>query len=131
MSKTKDRIYCSHPCYAVNKVGEKNENWKGGKYLSNWGYYYIRAPKKHPQKAYNGYIFEHRLVMEKHIGRYLKPTEHVHHINGIKTDNRIENLVIITKAQHNTIHFKNKPSHLKGKPKTGDWKRDPKTGRYT
>jgi uncharacterized protein (DUF1330 family) len=80
-----------------------NPNWKGGKIVNPKGYILIRK-SKHP-KANNGYVFEHILIMENHIGRYLIKGEVVHHINGIRSDNRIENLKILTKKQHQKLHF--------------------------
>lgn len=75
--------------------GKDHPNWKGGKIINSQGYCLIKN-RDHKYADHQGYVREHRLVMEKHLGRYLLPTEDVHHINGIKTDNRIENLELIT-----------------------------------
>lgn len=72
---------------------KKHWNWKGGRYKSQ-GYIMVYSPK-HPYAANKNYVLEHRLVMEKKLGRYLKPSERVHHRNGIKDDNRPENLELI------------------------------------
>lgn len=66
------------------------KNWRGGR-TKDRDYWYIWKPE-HPYATQTGYVLEHRLVMEQHIGRYLEPTEVVHHINKDKSDNRIENL---------------------------------------
>ena len=72
-------------------TGKLNPKWKTGKFVGSKGYVYVKV-YNHPYSGRNNYVREHRLVMEKHIGRYLKPNEVVHHINGNKLDNRIENL---------------------------------------
>lgn len=87
--------------FKKGKVGDKCPAWKGGRIRHNFGYILIHRPE-HPSSDKRGYVLEHRLVMEKHIGRYLKSTEIVHHINEKRTDNRIQNLML----------FPNIKSHL-------------------
>jgi len=72
---------------------------KTGKYLNPRGYVYVTIP---PQRRGNGpcKILEHRLVMEQKLGRPLMGWEHVHHKNGIKNDNRPENLEIVLNRNH-------------------------------
>ena len=69
-------------------------SWKGGRIKTLEGY--IRVWSTTQQK----YIFEHRMVMEKHIRRELEEWEQVHHKNSIKDDNRIENLEIVIRKEH-------------------------------
>jgi hypothetical protein len=87
-------------CILCSQKGDLNGNWKGGKYKNSKGYILIKFPE-HPRAAKSGYIFEHRLVMESIIGRYLLPNENVHHKNGIKDDNRSENLELWITYQPN------------------------------
>ncbi len=89
--------------------GKENPAWKGGKYQKSDSHYqdkrgwiYLRKPD-HPNCMSNGYVAEHRYVMSNHIGRPLTKFEHIHHLNGIKTDNRIENLELINGQTHNLI----------------------------
>lgn len=49
-------------------------------------------------------VYLHREIMEDHLGRKLRPSEHVHHINEDKTDNRIENLVVVSNSEHQRLH---------------------------
>ncbi len=86
-------------------VGKKNPAWKGGRLITKMGYILIYKPN-HPYHNYSGsHVFEHRLVMESHIGRILSRKEVVHHINGKKDDNRIENLELMTQAEHVREHY--------------------------
>ncbi len=72
---------------------EKNPQWKGGKIKDRHGYILIKVCG-HPCANSLGYVREHRLVMEKKLGRYLKKGEVVHHVNHNKADNRSKNLVL-------------------------------------
>lgn len=81
---------------------ENHPNWKGGRYLSTDGYCYVLA-RGHPFATKQGYIREHRLVMEKKISRYLRQGEEVHHINGNTQNNKIENLHLYLKGDHSRL----------------------------
>ena len=84
--------------------GRDNPNWQGGRSLTSGGYVRVRA-SDHPA-AVDGYILEHRLVVETHLGRVLRPDEQVHHRNGVKTDNRPENLEVVSAGLHRVRHRK-------------------------
>lgn len=85
--------------------GEKHPNWKGGKHIDEKGYVIVYCPNHQNSKMKN-YVYEHRLIMEKHIGRVLKKGEVVHHINEIKSDNRIENLQLFeSHKDHANFHI--------------------------
>ena len=79
--------------------GEKAWNWKGGKVKTDKGYILVMT-KNHPFCNSRDYVPEHRLVMEKYIGRYLTKNEIVHHKNGQKDDNRLENLILAVKGKN-------------------------------
>jgi uncharacterized membrane protein YheB (UPF0754 family) len=83
--------------------GVNHQSWKGGRYKDSWGYISCYAPK-HPFATKMGYVREHRLVVEKRIGRYLREDEAVHHINGIKDDNSDKNLQLMTDGEHKRLH---------------------------
>ena len=95
--------YCSLKCrkidgYIPNNKGEKSPLWKGGTSHVK-GYIYMKSPN-HPNRNSGGYVAQHRLIMEKKIGRYLLKTESIHHKNGIKDDNKIGNLELVVKSPH-------------------------------
>lgn len=98
--------FCSRKCSDIGRsrvqIEKKNPCWRGGRILLK-GYWFIYNPS-HPHAWNKKYVAEHRLVMEEKLGRYLKQGEVVHHINHIRTDNRPENLELVTKSQHSAHH---------------------------
>ncbi len=96
----------------IRHYRDDHANWKGGTYFSD-GYIYEYAPD-HPKNT-KGYIRQHRLVMERELGRLLTSDEIVHHINGIKTDNRPENLVLMKRGDHIRSHKVNSPRGKDGR----------------
>ena len=77
--------------------------WKIEKVISKGDYNYALV-KNHPKANKHGYVLEHRVVVENHLGRLLNPTEVVHHINHDKKDNRIENLEVLDVLDHLKLH---------------------------
>lgn len=78
--------------------GEQNKWWRGGRHLSS-GYMHVYMPD-YPRAQSNGYVREHILVWEQVNGRMLPDGWVVHHLNGVKTDNRPENLVAMPRGGH-------------------------------
>jgi len=86
---------------AKNRKGKFNNKRK----RSTQGYILIYYPK-HPKADRYGYILEHRLKMEKKLGHYLTFNEIVHHKNGIKNDNRLNNLQLLSRSEHSKLTSK-------------------------
>ena len=99
--------------YNVAKYGADNPRWKGGRYKDPEGYIQLRIPPEDPYypmaNRRRHSIPEHRLVMARHMGRFLEPWEIVHHKNRIKDDNRLDNLELLPhQAQHMGVMFMEK-----------------------
>jgi hypothetical protein len=89
----------------MDRHGDRNPKWRGGRVINTDGYIWIYQPS-HPNHNSENRVLEHRLVMEKHLKRYLNPNEVVHHINGIRDDNRIENLELLNNlSEHQSLHW--------------------------
>lgn len=85
--------------------GENSPNWKGGVLKDHYGYIWIYQPN-HPFCEKKGYIRRSHLVIEKNLGRFITRTEQVHHINGVKDDDRLQNLKLFaSNSEHLKFHY--------------------------
>lgn len=107
-SYAKYKGYCKTCIYRT----KRNNNIKEGKFLDGDGYWRVTGQYDHPRRNTSYQVYEHVLIMEAHIGRYVDyPREHVHHINEDRSDNRLENLKLVTPSEHHVIHSKHQNLH--------------------
>jgi RNA polymerase subunit RPABC4/transcription elongation factor Spt4 len=92
-------------CKRCHQLGPGSHNWSGGVHITSCGYKAVKCPT-HPQADARGYVLEHRLVMESHIGRTLLQSEVVHHIDGDRLHNDIENLMLFSGTADHLAHHR-------------------------
>lgn len=98
------RFLPNHHLALQRRRGPNHPLWNGGQHFTKAGYIKILRPDD-PQADSKGYVLEHRVVARQLVGgRLLRSEENVHHKNGVKTDNRLENLEILTREEHTSIH---------------------------
>ena len=84
-------------------TGKLSPTWKGGRRKKKDGYIEIYNPN-HPNANTRGIVYEHQLVAEKKLGRFLNKGEVVHHIDFNKSNNRADNLIVLTSSEHTKLH---------------------------
>ena len=90
--------------YADKRAIPRSPNWRGGQYkIKASNTWFIYAPN-HPRANSKGVVRKHILVAEERIGRYLKEGETVHHLDGDRDNNIPENLCVMPRSEHTTIH---------------------------
>ena len=98
--KTKEITFLNR---SIAKKGDKCNFWNGGKATSSKGYRLVKMPEHHRADS-KGYVLEHILIFEKATGIKVPENCCIHHLNGIKDDNRIENLCMMTHSAHTVFH---------------------------
>jgi len=87
------------------RKGPDHPSWKGGRYVDHHGYVMVSVHSGRQGSGWNNYRKEHSLIMEAHLGRPLKKGEVIHHIDGDKTNNLLENLWLTDQGGHRTAHI--------------------------
>lgn len=93
-------------CKSCGQRGDRSFRWKGGRVKDGQGYILIKLQPNdffYPMTKHDGYVYEHRLIMAKFLKHCLLPWEIVHHKNGIRDDNRKENLQLLSTQSHHII----------------------------
>lgn len=99
---------CASGVVPPGQYAPRPQKRRTGRVLTAQGYVLIHKPD-HPRSTRLGYVPEHRLVMESHLGRYLTAEENVHHLNGVKDDNRITNLELWGRPQPKGVRLRDVP----------------------
>lgn len=86
-------------CFNNAKRGDHNVNWKGGKSRATSGHIIILKPEGYAEANKHRYVLEHRYIWEQAHGPLPKGTI-IHHLNGVKDDNRLENLAALSRTAH-------------------------------
>lgn len=95
-----------NPCNLRSQVGDRHPHWKGGRRTAENGYIRVYLAVDDPMASMrnrNGEVYEHRIVVARQVGRPLSRFEQVNHINAVKSDNRPENLELVTGKTHLAI----------------------------
>ncbi len=113
------RKYCSRECYGKSisefRSGESAHGWKGGRLLHE-GRVLVQS-SNHPRAQQRGYVFEHILVAERALGKFLPSGAVVHHVDSVPSNNENNNLVICqNQAYHMLIHSRTRILRMGGHP---------------
>jgi hypothetical protein len=92
--------WCSRDCESTARIKRPLDRQHNGRPAVHDSNGYVRVYEPDHPRAAGGWVFEHRIVMEAFLERQLERHEHVHHINGKKDDNRLENLVVMDQVDH-------------------------------
>lgn len=96
------RVYCGKACQRQHQVERVIAgDWR----LHSSGYRMLFCPRHPSAPSGGGHVYEHRIVMERTLGRLLASHEYVHHLNEDPLDNRPENLQVVRQSAHRVIHF--------------------------